>query len=179
LHALANLPSRKLLGQALVNAGARVRSGQSRRCRKLIDVVDKVGDEQRAGNNRIQVPSFLNQSCAPDSDLESMLLTRTSKNVYRQHRSGAEALAHALLPPSMRRWQVHVPTITGTKYLYRARLVMHRLRAQFYWHAGSLGADGKDSPCQLCARRLSRKISTQHRDRPLRARVRRLSPAKI
>jgi hypothetical protein len=25
-----------------------------------VDAVDKVGDEQRAGNNRIQVPSFLN-----------------------------------------------------------------------------------------------------------------------
>jgi hypothetical protein len=51
-----------------------------------VDTVDKVGDEQRAGNNRIQVPRFLNQCCAPDSYLESMLLTRPSKNVYRQHR---------------------------------------------------------------------------------------------
>ena len=47
----------------------------------LTDAVDKVGDEQRAGNNRIQVPSSLNQSCAPDSYLETMLLTRPSKNV--------------------------------------------------------------------------------------------------
>jgi hypothetical protein len=31
----------------------------------LTDAVDKVGDEQRAGNNRIQVPSFLNLYCAP------------------------------------------------------------------------------------------------------------------
>jgi hypothetical protein len=52
----------------------------------LTDAVDKVGDEQRAGNNRIQVPSFLNLYCAPDSYLDSMLLTRPSKNVYRQHR---------------------------------------------------------------------------------------------
>jgi hypothetical protein len=51
-----------------------------------VDAVDKVGDERRAGNNRIQVPSFLNLYCAPDSNLDSMLLTRPSKNVYRQHR---------------------------------------------------------------------------------------------
>jgi hypothetical protein len=55
-----------------------------------VDAVDKVGDEQRAGNNRIQVPRFLNQCCAPDSYLESMLLTRPSKNVFRQHRSEAD-----------------------------------------------------------------------------------------
>ena len=30
------------------------------RCLLLTDAVDKVGDEQRAGNNEIQVPSFLN-----------------------------------------------------------------------------------------------------------------------
>jgi hypothetical protein len=52
-----------------------------------VDAVDKVSDEQSAGNNRIQVPSSLNQYGAPDSYLESMLLTRHSKNVYRQHRS--------------------------------------------------------------------------------------------
>src|ERR1039457_3487007 len=57
----------------------------------MTDAVDKVGDEQPAGNNRIQVPSFLNRYCAPDSYLDSMLLTRPSKNVYRQHRSIAEA----------------------------------------------------------------------------------------
>jgi hypothetical protein len=55
-----------------------------------VDAVDKVGDEQRVGNNRIQVPSFFNQYCAPDSDLESMLLACTSKNVFRQHRSLAD-----------------------------------------------------------------------------------------
>jgi len=33
----------------------------------LTDAVDKVGDEQRAGNNRIQVPSFLTLYCAPGS----------------------------------------------------------------------------------------------------------------
>jgi hypothetical protein len=37
----------------------------------LTDAVDKVGDEQRAGNNRIQMPRSLNQCCAPDSYLES------------------------------------------------------------------------------------------------------------
>jgi len=57
----------------------------------LTDAVDKVGDERLAGNNRIQVPSFLNLYCAPDSYLDSMLLTRPSKNVYRQHRPKADA----------------------------------------------------------------------------------------
>jgi hypothetical protein len=52
----------------------------------MTDAVDKVGDEQRAGNNRIQVPRFLNQCCAPDSYLETILLIRPSKIVYRQHR---------------------------------------------------------------------------------------------
>jgi hypothetical protein len=32
----------------------------------------------------------LNQYCAPDSYLESMLLTRFSKNVFRQHRPKAD-----------------------------------------------------------------------------------------
>ena len=58
-------------------------------CPLWVDAVDKVGDEQRTGNNRIPVPSYLNQYCAPDSKLKSMLLTRPSKNVYRQHRSRA------------------------------------------------------------------------------------------
>jgi len=52
------------------------------RCPPWVDAVDKVGDEQRAGNNRIQVPGFLNQCCAPDSYLESMLLTRPSKTFF-------------------------------------------------------------------------------------------------
>ena len=39
------------------------------------NAVDNVGDEQRAGNNRIQVLSFLNRYCALDSYLDSMLLT--------------------------------------------------------------------------------------------------------
>jgi hypothetical protein len=60
-------------------------------CPLWVDAVDKVGDVHRTGNNRIQVPRFLNQCCAPDSNLESMLLTRPSKNVFRQHRSEAEA----------------------------------------------------------------------------------------
>jgi hypothetical protein len=59
-------------------------------CPLLTDAVDKVGDEHRTGNNRIQVPRFLNQCCVPDSNLESMLLTRPSKNVFRQHRPKAE-----------------------------------------------------------------------------------------
>jgi hypothetical protein len=57
-----------------------------RECPLWVDAVDKVGDEQRAGNNRIQLPSFLNRYCAPDSYLDSMLLTSPSKKVYRQHR---------------------------------------------------------------------------------------------
>ena len=63
----------------------------------MTDAVDKVGDEQRAGNNRIQVPSFLNRYCAPDSYLDSMLLTRPSKNVYRQHRPNADIRARRVL----------------------------------------------------------------------------------
>jgi hypothetical protein len=65
----------------------------------MADAVDKVGDEQRAGNDRIQVPSFLNRYCAPDSYLDSMLLTRLSKNVYRQHRHEADKLNRALRCP--------------------------------------------------------------------------------
>jgi hypothetical protein len=64
-------------------------------CPLLTDAVDKVGDERRAGNNRIQVPSFLNLYCAPGSYLDSMLLTRPSKNVYRQHRPRADVLSRA------------------------------------------------------------------------------------
>ena len=59
------------------------------------DAVDKGGDEQRTGNNRIQVPSFLNRYCAPDSYLDSMLLTRLSKNVYRQHLPTVDVAAKA------------------------------------------------------------------------------------
>jgi hypothetical protein len=32
------------------------------RCRLRVDAVDKVGNEQCAGHNRIQVPSFLNRT---------------------------------------------------------------------------------------------------------------------
>jgi hypothetical protein len=64
-----------------------------------VDAVDKVGDEQRAGNNRIQMPRFLNQCCAPDSYLESMLLIRASKNVFRQHRSKAAQKAVSAFSP--------------------------------------------------------------------------------
>ena len=62
-------------------------TAQAETRRLPIDVVDKVRDEQRAGNNRIQVRRFLNQCCAPDSYLDSMLLTRPSKYVFRQHRT--------------------------------------------------------------------------------------------
>jgi len=65
------------------------------RGQQLTDAVDKGGDEQRAGNNRIQVPSFLNRYCAPDSYLDSMLLTRLSKNVYRQHLPTVDVAAKA------------------------------------------------------------------------------------
>jgi len=64
---------------------------------QLTDAVDKVGDERRVGNNRIQVPSFLNRYCAPDSYLDSMLLTRPSKNVYRQHRPKRDIAARVLV----------------------------------------------------------------------------------
>jgi hypothetical protein len=57
----------------------------------MTDAVEKLSYEQRAGNNRIQVSRSLNQCCAPDSYLESMLLTRTSKNVFRQHRPRADS----------------------------------------------------------------------------------------
>jgi hypothetical protein len=69
------------------SSGRFLSSGGKDKCPLWVDAVDKVDDEQRAGNNRIQVPSFLNRYCAPDSHLDSMLLTRPSKNVYRQHRS--------------------------------------------------------------------------------------------
>ena len=62
----------------------------ARLCRRMTDGVEKLSDEQRAGNNRIQVPRSLNQCCVPDSYLESMLLTRASKNVFRQHRPLAD-----------------------------------------------------------------------------------------
>jgi hypothetical protein len=52
------------------------------RCPFRVDAVDKVGDEQRASNNRIQVPRSLNQCCAPDSYLETMLLTRPRKTFF-------------------------------------------------------------------------------------------------
>jgi hypothetical protein len=56
----------------------------------LTDAVEKLSDTQRAGNNRIQFLHSLNQCCAPASYLESMLLTRASKNLFRQHRSLAD-----------------------------------------------------------------------------------------
>jgi hypothetical protein len=37
----------------------------------------------RISNNRIRRPRSLNQNCAPDSSLDSRLLTRNSENVYR------------------------------------------------------------------------------------------------
>ena len=77
-------------------------------CRRVTDAVDKVGDEQRAGNNRIQVPSFLNLYCAPDSYLDSMLLTRPSKNVYRQHRPIADIRAnHPTVGLTAQPFQLH------------------------------------------------------------------------
>ena len=49
-----------------------------------VDAVEKLSDDQRAGNNRIQIPGPLNQCCAPDS-YQSMLLNCSSKNIFRQH----------------------------------------------------------------------------------------------
>jgi hypothetical protein len=64
--------------------------GADANCPLWVDAVEKLSDEQRAGNNRIQVPRSLNQCCALDSYLESMLLIRPSKIVFRQHRSLAD-----------------------------------------------------------------------------------------
>jgi hypothetical protein len=55
-------------------------------CPLMTDAVEKLSDTQRAGNNRIQFLHSLNQCCAPASYLKSMLLTRASKNLFRQHR---------------------------------------------------------------------------------------------
>jgi len=76
----------------------------------MTDAVDKVSDEQRAGNNRIQVPRSLNQCCAPDSYLETMLLTRPSKNVYRQHRPKADMRRNYVMPSRPRCRLLHFPT---------------------------------------------------------------------
>jgi hypothetical protein len=51
-------------------------------CPVMTDADEKLSDEQRAGNNRIQVSRSLNQCCAPDSYLESMLLTRPRKTFF-------------------------------------------------------------------------------------------------
>jgi hypothetical protein len=56
----------------------------------MTDTVEKLSDKQHAGNNRIQVPRSLNQCCAPDSDLESMLLTHALEKVFQQHRPKAD-----------------------------------------------------------------------------------------
>jgi len=55
-------------------------------CPLWVDTVDKVGNVQRTSNNRIHVSRFLNQSCAPDSYPESILLTRLLQNVYQHNR---------------------------------------------------------------------------------------------
>jgi hypothetical protein len=83
--------------------GANHANGHNHRSQLLTDAVDKVGDEQHVGNNRIQVPSFFNQYCAPDSDLESMLLACTSKNVFRQHRPKADIAVLVAASPSSAR----------------------------------------------------------------------------
>jgi hypothetical protein len=61
----------------------------------MTDAVEKLSDKQRAGNNRIQFLHSLNQCCAPASYLESVLLTRASKNLFRQHRSLADITARS------------------------------------------------------------------------------------
>ena len=58
-------------------------------CPLWVDTVEKLSDEHRAGNNRIQVPRSLNQCCAPDSYLESCSLAH-SQTVFQQHRSNSE-----------------------------------------------------------------------------------------
>ena len=56
----------------------------------MTDTGDKVGNVQRTSNNRIHVSRFLNQSCAPDSYLESISLTRLLQNVYQHNRPKAD-----------------------------------------------------------------------------------------
>ena len=56
--------------------------GDVTRCLLMTDAVDKVSDEQRAGNNRIQVPRFLNQCCAPDSYLESIFCSLDPQKTF-------------------------------------------------------------------------------------------------
>jgi hypothetical protein len=56
------------------------------------DCVDLVGNMQRQRKNRIQAPHFLNQCCAPDSRLESILLNSPRQNVYQHNLPQADTL---------------------------------------------------------------------------------------
>ena len=60
-------------------------------CRLWVDAVDKVGDEQRAGNDQIQVPSYLNQCCAPNLILNQCCLAAPRKTFFD---SIGQKLAH-------------------------------------------------------------------------------------
>jgi hypothetical protein len=57
----------------------------------------------------IQVPRSLNQCCAADSYLESILLTRALENVFQQHRSEADMRGLDR--------QRHVPSIQSRHYM--------------------------------------------------------------
>jgi hypothetical protein len=59
----------------------------------MADFVDLVGDPERRRKNRIQPPYFLNQNCAPDSLLESILLNFPRQNIYQRYRSLADAIS--------------------------------------------------------------------------------------
>jgi hypothetical protein len=58
----------------------------------LTDAVKKVGGMPLARNNRIMGANFLNQSCAFDARLESILLGDPLKILFQQHRPKAAVL---------------------------------------------------------------------------------------
>jgi len=51
----------------------------------MADCVDLVGNVRRQRKNRIQASRVLNQCCAPDSRLESILFTSPRQNVYQHY----------------------------------------------------------------------------------------------
>jgi len=54
-------------------------------CRRLADIVAKVGGGQLGRNNRITANQFLNRHCASGLDLESILLARMRKIFLQQY----------------------------------------------------------------------------------------------
>jgi hypothetical protein len=59
-------------------------------CPLRVDAVEKVGGMPLARNNQIMGANFLNQSCAFDARLESILLGDPFKILFQQHRSLAD-----------------------------------------------------------------------------------------